>query len=72
MVQELLQRSNRTVHDILADVNKVAKMKLATDSPGPLMILTTVHKAKVISRVHYSRQSSSFSCPLPLDRYYSP
>lgn len=38
---------NKSPEDILALVNNVGNMRLGTDAPGPLMILTTVHKAKV-------------------------
>lgn len=46
MVEEWMH-AGRSPQDILADLTRVGNMKLGTDAPGPLMILTTVHKAKV-------------------------
>lgn len=42
-----MMADNKTPQEILALVNSVGSMALCTDTPGPLMILTTVHKAKV-------------------------
>lgn len=46
MIDEFMA-GGKTAHQILGDIARVDNLELTTKSPGPLLILTTVHKAKV-------------------------
>jgi len=46
VIDELI-RAGRTPQQILRDMSRINRLELTPNSPAPLVILTTVYKAKV-------------------------